>query len=80
MSNQPVIFNIQYTPYSLPKSATAAEREQHAGERASFDMTGKTNVYEYITTEGKQTGGKRTARERLLNTYKKAQAFSMTKG
>ena len=65
MSNQPVIFNIQYTPYSLPKSATAAEREQHAGERAFFDMTGKTNVYEYITTEGKQTGGKRTALEYL---------------
>ena len=40
MSNQPIVFNIQYTPYSLPKSATKVEREQHADERAFFDMTG----------------------------------------
>ena len=65
MSNQPVIFNIQYTPYSLPKSATAAERADHAKQRAFYDMTGDENVYKYITTEGKQTGGKRTALEYL---------------
>lgn len=33
MSNQPIIFNIQYTPYSLPKNATDEERERHADER-----------------------------------------------
>ena len=58
------MFNIQYTPYSLPKSATKAEREQHADERAFFDMTGGKNVFDYITTEGKRTG-KRTALEYL---------------
>lgn len=57
MSNQPIIFNIQYTPYSLPKSATRAEREQHASDRAFFDMTGDRNIYEYMTTEEKRTGG-----------------------
>lgn len=65
MSNQPVIFNVQYTPYSLPKSATADERRNHASERAFYDMTGEENVYKYITTEGKQTGGRRTALEYL---------------
>lgn len=64
MSNQPIVFNIQYTPYSLPRSATAEERERHTDERAFFDMTGGKNVFDYITTEGKRTG-KRTALEYL---------------
>ena len=64
MSNQPIVFNIQYTPYSLPKSATKEERERHADERAFYDMTGGKNVFDYITTEGKRTG-KRTALEYL---------------
>ena len=64
MSNQPIVFNIQYTPYSLPKSATEEERARHADERAFFDMTGGKNVFDYITTEGKRTG-KRTALEYL---------------
>ena len=64
MSNQPIVFNIQYTPYSLPRSATDEERERHADERAFFDMTGGKNVFDYITTEGKRTG-KRTALEYL---------------
>lgn len=58
MSNQPVVFNIQYTPYSLPRSATAEERAKNASDRAFFDMTGDTNIYDYITTEEKQTGKK----------------------
>lgn len=58
MSNQPVVLNIQYTPYSLPKSATAAERSAHADERSFYDMTGGKNIFDYITTEEKQTGKK----------------------
>lgn len=64
MSNQPIVFNIRYTPYKLPKGATAEEIEKHIGERAFFDMTGGKNVYDYITTEGKRTG-KLTALEYL---------------
>lgn len=64
MSNQPIVFNIQYTPYRLPKTATDEEREHHTDERAFFDMTGEKNVFDYITTEGKRTG-KRTALEYL---------------
>ena len=64
MSNQPIVFNIQYTPYRLPRSATKEERARHADERAFYDMTGGKNVFDYITTEGKRTG-KRTALEYL---------------
>lgn len=59
MSYQPVVFNIRYTPYSLPKSATAAERKQNASDRAFYDMTGGKNIFSYITTEEKLSG-KRT--------------------
>lgn len=64
MSNQPIVFNIQYTPYRLPKNVTGAEREHHADERAFFDMSGEKNLFDYMTTEGKRTG-KRTALEYL---------------
>lgn len=53
-----------YTPYELPKGASAEEREAHAGARAFYDMTGVKNIFDYITTEGKRTG-RRTALEYL---------------
>ena len=56
MSSQPVIFNIQYTPYSLPRSATSVERAVHAEKRSFYDMTGGKNIYDYMNTEGKRTG------------------------
>ena len=52
MSNQPIIFDIQYTPYRLKKNATEKELAAHAEARAFYDMTGTKNVYRYITTEG----------------------------
>jgi len=42
----------------LPKNASGLETEAHRAERSFFDMTGNTNVYDYITTEGKITGKK----------------------
>ena len=53
-----------YTPYELPKGASADEIAKHAGERAFYDMTGADNIFKYITTEGKRTG-KFTALEYL---------------
>ena len=41
ISNQPVIFNIRYTPYALKKGATGKEIEKHQQERAFFDMSGE---------------------------------------
>lgn len=55
---------MQYTPYKLPRGASAEEIEEHAGTRAFYDMTGEKNIFGYITTEGKRTG-KRTALEYL---------------
>ena len=63
MNNQPVIFDIQYTPYKLPKNATKSERNAHSEARAFFDMTGETNIYNYITTDEKL--GNRTMFEYL---------------
>ncbi len=42
----------------MPKNASGFETEAHRAERSFFDMTGNTNVYDYITTEGKITGKK----------------------
>ena len=42
----------------MSKNASGLEREAHRAERSFFDMTGNTNVYDYITTEGKITGKK----------------------
>ncbi len=79
MSYQPVVFNIQYTPYSLPKSATARERTEHVRERAFYDMTGVKNIYEYITTEEKQTG-KRTKKLTAFEYLQKSTGVFNDKG
>ena len=42
----------------MPKKASGLETEAHRAERSFFNMTGNTNVYDYITTEGKITGKK----------------------
>ena len=42
----------------MPKNASGLETEAHRAEHSFFDMTGNTNVYDYITTEGKITGKK----------------------
>ena len=58
MSNQPIIFDIRYTPYTLPKNTTENQRQAHAKERSFYDMSGETNAYKYFTTEEKLTGEK----------------------
>ena len=64
-NNQPVIFDIRYTPYSLSRNANDYERNKNATERAFYDMSGEKNVYNYITTEGKRTGNQFTALDYL---------------
>lgn len=65
MDNQPIIFYLKYTPYSLSKNATDHQRSTNKTERAFYDMSGEKNVYDYITTEGKRVGNKFTALEYL---------------
>lgn len=60
----PIIFDLKYTPFVLPKNSTAEEQSVHQAERAFYNMTGETNVFKYITTEGKRSG-KFTALEYL---------------
>ena len=56
MNNQPIIFDLKYTPYEPPIGANDYQRTQHATERAFYDMSGGINIYEYSTTEGKRAG------------------------
>ena len=56
MNNQPIIFDLKYTPYEPPTGANDYQRTQHATERAFYDMSGGKNIYDYITTEGKRAG------------------------
>lgn len=56
MSQQPVVFNITYTPYKLAKNATAEEIAKHTDERAFYDMTGEKNYFDYMTTDCKRLG------------------------
>jgi len=64
MNNQPIIFDLKYTPYATKKNASDYEQATHDEERAFYDMTGGENIFKYITTEGKRAG-KRTLREYL---------------
>ena len=64
-NNQPIIFDLKYTPYSLSKKASDYDRNKNATERAFYDKSGEKNVYDYITTEGKRVGNKFTALEYL---------------
>lgn len=64
-NNQPIIFDLKYTPYTLSKKASDYDRKKNATERAFYDMSGEKNVYDYITTEGKRVGNKFTALEYL---------------
>lgn len=65
INNQPIIFDLKYTPYSLSKKASDDDKKKNATERAFYDMSGEKNVYDYITTEGKRVGNKFTALEYL---------------
>ena len=54
ISNQPIVFNLQYTPYRPPRNATKEQRSRHAHDRAFYDMTadGQT-ILDYMTREDK---------------------------
>lgn len=56
MNNQPIIFNIKYTPYRLPKNANAKQLAAHKEERTFYDMTGGKNIFSYITRSDKIIG------------------------
>ncbi len=56
ISNNPVIFNIRYTPYALKKGATEREIAKHKAERAFYDKQMKRlskELYELQLQEDK---------------------------
>lgn len=55
--NQPIIFNITYTPWKLKSNATAREREKFQRERPYYEMSdGGNNIYKYMTSDRKLNG------------------------
>ena len=57
ISNQPIIFNITYTPWKLKSNATAEERKKFERERPYYEMRdGGKNIYKYMTSDRKLNG------------------------
>ncbi len=76
MSNQPIIFNLRYTPYKPPKGATAEERNKHARERAFYNMTGEYTIYDYMSNEDKVKGDGRDPPEYITKTVTDERLFT----
>ena len=53
MSNQPIVFNIRYTPYKPSATYTDKQRAAHREEREFFSMTSGRNIYSYLTQGAK---------------------------
>lgn len=55
--NQPIIFDLKFTPYDVPKKVTGEKAINKFREtRAYYDMTAGYNVYNYVTTKSKVIG------------------------
>lgn len=57
ISNQPIIFNITYTPWKIKSNATAEEKAKFERERPYYEMSdGGNNIYKYMTSDRKLNG------------------------
>ena len=57
ISNQPIIFNITYTPWKIKSNATAEERAKFERERPYYEMSDSgNNIYKYMTSDRKLNG------------------------
>jgi len=57
ISNQPIIFNITYTPWKIKSNATAEEQAKFERERPYYEMSdGGNNIYKYMTSDRKLNG------------------------
>lgn len=72
IANQPIVFNIRYTPYRLTKNATEKDIAKHQSDRAFYDLSGGENLLKYIATESKRAG-KITA----IDYFQKARVYSI---
>jgi hypothetical protein len=53
MNNQPIIFDLKYTPYSPQRDATPEQIEEYKRQRAFYNMAGNGDYYDYMTRDGK---------------------------
>ena len=68
--NQPIIFNITYTPYIIKSNATAEEKAKFERERPYYEMSDSgNNIYKYMTSDRKLNGENSKAETRSLIRY-----------
>lgn len=73
ISNQPIIFNITYTPWKIKSNATAEERAKFERERPYYEMSSGNNIYKYMTTDRKLNGeNSKTETTSLINYFEKS--------
>lgn len=74
ISNQPIIFNITYTPWKVKSNATAEERAKFERERPYYEMSDSgNNIYKYMTSDRKLNGeNSKTETRSLINYFKKS--------
>ncbi len=74
ISNQPIIFNITYTPWKIKSNATAEERAKFERERPYYEMSdGGNNIYKYMTSDRKLNGeNSKTETRSLINYFEKS--------
>ena len=70
IKNQPIIFNITYTPWKLKSNATAEERKKFERERPYYEMSdGGNNIYKYMTSDRKLNGENSKSEMRDMISY-----------
>lgn len=74
ISNQPIIFNITYTPWKIKSNATAEERAKFEHERPYYEMSDSgNNIYKYMTSDRKLNGeNSKTETTSLINYFEKS--------
>lgn len=74
ISNQPIIFNITYTPPRIKSNATAEERAKFERERPYYEMSDSSNnIYKYMTSDRKLNGeNSKTETRSLINYFEKS--------
>lgn len=74
ISNQPIIFNITYTPWKIKSNATAEEKAKFESERPYYEMSDSgNNIYKYMTSDRKLNGeNSKTETTSLINYFEKS--------
>ena len=74
ISNQPIIFNITYTPWKIKSNATAEEITKFERERPYYEMSDSgNNIYKYMTSDRKLNGeNSKTETTSLINYFEKS--------